>query len=264
MKAILTLIMTGLILLAVLAGCDNRTLNIPTNPTQVSSEDADRVLAFSYESSISGKDYYRIALYGATGNQKDNSDSVVEVAIGDSLIPLHYHAYIPFFIGWISDDAHLITGEPSIRLKINNNVVLNTKIKAVNKASVAFPGSYDYQQSLNLNWAVTPGNQYQFVRAESWPLNEEGSNSPYSRYVRQLAANTRSHRFPSNCVTPAGSLENTLFALIVQQVNYKIVSKTAVMVYHEEGSGYQGSRTRGIIDITRDAALEIHEQLTGR
>lgn len=264
MKAALTLLMTGMILLAVLTGCDSRTLNIPTNPTQVSQDDADRVLAFRYKSASAAGGLYSIAMYDNGTKTRDVDDSVVELAIGDSLIELIYMNHPPWKPGWFSSADFLVQNGQTIKLTIDGQIVLNTVIKTVYKSSVAFPGSYDYEQSLNLNWAVTAGNQYQFVRAESWPLDEVGNIYPHSKYVRQLAANTRSHRFPANCVMVAGTLENTVFGLIVQQVNYKVVGKTAVMVYQEEGSSYQGSGTRLENDLTRDAALEIHEQLSGR
>jgi hypothetical protein len=264
MKSPISIVMTCVALLVFIAGCDQRSLTIPTDPTAVTTSAADRVLAFRYSTATSQGATYFIALYETVPAKDTPQDTVVEVAIDDSLFTMTYMNFPPYLSGWFSLTPHLITGEPRVKLYIDEQEKLNTIVKPVNKPSVAFPVSYDYQQPLYLNWAVNPGNQYQFVRAESWPVDIVGNFSPYSKYVRQLAANVRSHRFPANCVTVAGTLENTVFGLIVQQVNYKVVGKTAVMVYQEEGSSYQGSGTRLENDLTRDAALEIHEQLSGR
>jgi hypothetical protein len=261
MKTTLFSLTVAVVLLFTFCGCDERTVDVPYNPDNVSSNDADWVLAFRYETALSAGDFYRIELYSTTDKQKDIEDSIVEITVGDSLIPLYYHNYIPFFKGWMADDAHLLDEEQIIELKIDNERVIYTRVKPVNKVSAAFPAEYDYQQSLTLNWAVSSGNQYQFVRAEAWSDTEEGSNSPYSQYVKQVGASSRRHIFPANCVSPAGSLEWTTFLLIVQEINYKLVGKSAVMVYQEETQGYYGNSGKKTLHTRNGNPLIINELL---
>jgi hypothetical protein len=244
MKTFILQITVGLCMIFMLSGCDQRTINVPTDPTQVSNDDAKRVLAFNYNSSISGKDYYFISLYDTVDSGKDISDDIVELSIGDSLIPMHY-LYLPPIkyvnYGWFTEDTHMLDGYQNIKLRINGNIVLNTTIKSINKANAAFPGSYDHLQPLTLNWAVSSGNQYQFAKAESWANNTDGGIGPYSSYIKKIAPYARSYTFPANCVTLIGEPQYTVFVLEVQEVNYKIVNRNAVMVYQNEGYGYMAT-----------------------
>lgn len=260
MKAILLIMVVGLFFLSFLiTGCDQRVVDVPTDPTQVSSLDAKRVLAFEYDTTLPSGDFYNIALYSTSDNDKDVSDDIVVLIIGDSLVPLTYHNYPPFAPGWFSYESHALADEQQIRLKIDNLTVLNTFIKKIGKANAAFPAEYDYQQPLTLNWSVAATNEYQFVRAESWDGECDGCFLPYSSYSRRILNTAGSFTFPANCVSLVDdSLEQTIFILCVEEVNYKIVNTTAVMVYQEESIGYNFMIDKNSGHARSNRALDIH------
>ena len=261
MKKAILLLTVGLIITALFTGCDKRNgLSVPTDPLNVSDKDADRVLTFQYDNNKSKTDQYFIALYNTDSKSKAVNDDIVVLTLGDSVIALVYHNYPPDASGWFSDGSHQISGTKNIKLKINNKIILNTNITAINTASAAFPANYDYQQPLTLNWAVDSTNEYQFVRAESWDNEVVGSYSPLSEYVKKIPTNQARFTFPANCVSiSAGGLSQTSFILFVEEVNYKIIKKTAVMVYQEESWGYYDFRSshktmgkaKRVLDINR-------------
>jgi hypothetical protein len=243
MKALVLGVIAGLILIIFALGCDRRHIDVPSEPALVSANDAKRVLAFSFVTTISGTDYYKVSLHDTGGYQavhegtRNSIYDLVNVTIGGITVPLIYHDYGYSGEGWWSDVNYSISGEQPITLKINNDTVLNSHIDAIHTASVAFPAAYNYLQPLTLNWAVEAQNRYQFVRLESgiftagqWYLSDS--------YIKQIQASQCSFTFPANCVSLCYQPELTEFYLCVEEVDYKIVGKTAVMVYQEEGNIY--------------------------
>ena len=266
MRHSLWLVLIGILLLSGFTGCDRRSVDVPSKPQQVSSNDAKRVLAFQHYTTLLGKQYYNIFLYNTEDYNKDTDDGdVVEVVIADSVITMHYFD-IPCWggKGWYAEDSHYLAASQTVKLRINDKTVLTTTVKAVNRASAAFPASYDYQRPLTLNWYVASGNQYQFVKAEAWFSNMNCLLSPYSAYVKQVGAYERTHNFPAGCVTVTGDPEETALVLAVQQVNYKIADKTAVMVYQIESYGYQGVRAAEPKREMMRSAGQIHNLLWGQ
>ncbi len=264
MRHIVGLILMAILLLGIINGCDRRVIEVPTNPQQVSDEDAARVLSFQYHTTLEGIQYYYINLYKTADYNKDLDDSdVVEVVIADSVIAMHYYD-IPCWggKGWYAEDTHQLKSTQTVKLRINDRTVLTTNVRAVNKANSAFPATYDPQQPLTLNWYVASGNQYQFVKAEAWVNNMECVHSPYSAYVRQVAAYARTHDFPANCITVEGDPENTTLVLAVQEVNYKVADNTAVMVYQIDSYGYWGVRFNTDREEQVQATRELMSQLS--
>jgi hypothetical protein len=264
MKTTLLALSLAVVLMCAICGCDQRKVDVPTNPADVSTNQADRVLAFRYVTEISGGDYYDIALLHTSSTSKDVNTDIVELVVGDSTITLGYLNTPPLEEGWYATGSHLINDNQSIILRINGNTILSTVTRPVNRASAAFPAVYDYQQPLTLNWAVSSGNQYQYVRAEAWSNVEEGMNSPNNQYVKQVGASSRSHLFPANCVSPADSLQFTTFVLVVQEINYKIVGKSAVMFYQEDAQSYAGNGSKKMERFKRTNSLALYNILTQR
>ncbi len=236
MKQLAIVTASALVLALAVTGCDRRTIDVPTYPTQVSADAANRVLVFQYDGG-GRTDNYFIYLLPTQELKAGYEDDEVIIEIGGDTVPLHY-ASIPGAAGWYANLPHPLGGQQDIRLLINGQAVLNTFVKPVNKVSAAFPASYDLHQPLTLNWAVLSGNQYQFVRAEAWHNYLDGEMQPYSSYVKQTAADARSHLFPADCISLDTGPDSSHAVLTVQQVNYKIVSRTAVMVFQEDSQPY--------------------------
>jgi hypothetical protein len=239
LKVHITLIIAILALILAVTGCDRRKVDVPTEPYQVSSDDAKRVLAFQYDSAAKTSGYYYITMFDTADKGKDINDEYVQIVLGDSLIDLEY-TNIPLDPPhWYALSSHQIVGVTEMELYINGTRVLSTTVKPVGLANAAFPSDYIYQQPLTLNWAVSSTNEYQFVRAESWNNGVDGPNSPFSSYVRRVSNTAASFTFPANCVSlAAGDSLQTSFYLCVEEVNYKIINDNAVMVFQEEGQGY--------------------------
>jgi len=270
MKTTVLSIIVGLLLTIFAFGCDRRKVDVPSEPNQVSSNDAKRVLTFSYVDSHSGKDFYNVSLYD-TDYYEDSHDGtrnsiydLVSVSIGDTLVPLLYHDNGYYGDGWWSDTGYSISGEQLITLNINNNAVLNSHIEAIHRASAAFPASYDYQQPLTLNWAVSTTNEYQFVIADTKYLIDGVyyfQNSA-KRYAKQIPANQCSYTFPANCVPLKTGKYDRFAYLCVEEVNYKIVNKTAIMVYQEEGYLYNSGTVKNNGQRFQQRIMDIHRTLS--
>jgi len=264
MRSITIFFVAGLFLFALfITGCDQREFDVPTDPTQVSSSDADWVLAFSYyyDGLQNSQDKYEISLYNTNSFNRDVPvEDIVVLTVGDSIIPLIYHEYFIYQqSGWFADGAYVLNGQQHISLSINGTMQLNTFIKPVGKANAAFPADYNSQQSLTLNWSIAAQNEYQFVRAESYDNTIEGYNPPHSIYSRRIARTAGSFKFPANCVSLVnGYLGQTGFLLCIEEVNYKIVNKTAVMVYQEETNGYNFMTLKNSGHVFSNRALDIH------
>jgi len=229
-------------LLLTVTSCDKRKLEVPTDPSLVTSADAERVLAFEFEYATDDSGRYFIALFDTIDKGKDANDDIVQVMLGDSLIGLDYYENdIPYKpLGWYSEVSYYITGLTEVKLYINGKKKLTTMIQPVGRAYAYFPRYYDYQQPLTLDWSVASTNQYQFVRVESWRFNVNGINIyPYDSYIKQVSDTTASVTFPANCVELVnGDSLQTHFMLCVEEVNYKIVGNSAVMVYQDEDQYY--------------------------
>lgn len=256
------IILVSWVALMTFTGCDRRAIEVPTNPQLVDPSDASRVLAFEYYTTIDAQDYYNIVLYETTNPRDIGTDDIVEIEVGDSLIAMYYFDFPGFGRGWFAEDSHLITANQSIKLNISNQTVLSSYVKPVKRASAAFPENYDYQESQVLNWSVLSGNQYQFVKAEAWFHNLDGAYAPYDSYLKQISTETRTHTFPANCLTLTGDLSETTFVLAVQEVNYKIVSSHALMVYQTDSYGYQGERRASNKQNFLKSAQELRSILT--
>ncbi len=256
------LLLVGVVIIGILiTACDRRELNVPTDPYQVSSDDASRVLAFQYVTHIGAGDYYHITLQETSRHNRDINTDEVTISIGDSLITLYYVDFVPMFTGWLSEDAHLLSQEQQVNLKINDVSIVNTLVKKVNKANAAFPATYDYLLPLNLNWAVESGNQYQFAKAGAWSNNQEGDYHPQYVYSKRIAAYSRSHTFPSNCVDISGTPLDVIISFGVEEVNYKIVGNTAVMVYQDELTAYAAGKRQEATRQLDFQALELYQKV---
>lgn len=264
MRRLSGLLILGALLLSFFTGCDRRNVEVPTSPQAVSNNDAARVLSFQYHTTLEGRQFYYINLYNTSDYNKDvEDDDVVEVVIADSVIAMHYFD-IPCWggKGWYAEDGHYLTSSQTVKLRINDKTVLTTSVKAVNKANSAFPSTYNPEEALTLNWYVASGNQYQFVKAEAWVNNMECVHSPYDAYVRQVAAYARTHNFPADCITVEGDPEDTTLILAVEEVNYKIADRTAVMVYQIDGYGYWGVRRQANSKTQAQNSRELYHLLS--
>lgn len=258
-------ILVSIFLIVFAVGCDKRNINVPTDPTQVSTHDAKRVLAFTLDESKLNGDKYYINLFNTNNGYADAEDDIVVVAWGDSLTPMIYRNFPGFFSGWVSDVSIPLSDEQHITLRINDSVILNTFVSPVNKASVAFPEHYDYSQPYYLNWAVSSRNQYQFVLVNSYNnVQIDGGDNLFSSFVRQIPANQSSFTIPANCVALFNdSAADTEIRLMVEEVNYKIVNKTAVMVYQIEGHQYSyNTKANKVVPRLEQRILDIHNSLS--
>lgn len=234
----------GLILLfglVLITGCDRRSLEVPTDPTQVSSLEADWVLTFEFDDNQNNNDCYYIKLYDTSEQVKDTDNTSVVVVLDSVEIPLQYFDVPIYGNFWYADQSYQINNAVQAELKIDGTSILRTTVTPVNKVSVAFPASYDFHLPLDLNWAVATGNQYQFVKLDAWFSNINGENAPYSSYVKQVAPYARNHVIPANSISLIGEPEDTELFITVREVNYKIANKTAVMVYQDETQGYSAT-----------------------
>jgi len=257
-KSILGLFV-GFVLLLTFTACDRRNIDVPTDPTRVSSNDAKWVLSFL----LNNIDKYTIELHSTSDFTAEMQNYNIELTLGDSLLDFYYANPVSGLEFWSAYGVYDIPEQLPIKLKINGTTVLNSFVTPVNKANAAFPASYNYLQPLTLNWAVTSGNQYQFARAESFFFNDKWSYAAYSSYIRQVSANTRNYTFPANCLTLEGDSLNTVFSIGIQEIDYKIVNKTAILVSQIENYYYPaaaGSKIRVPADYHN--ALVIHKILS--
>jgi len=227
------------LLLLCITGCDERNLKVPFDPTQVNDDDVKRVLTFRYDNSSQSGDNYYIALFNTETKGIDTNDTLVQVALDDSMIDLQYIDNPPFYPGWYSEFSYPLYSISKIKLYINDKQIFSSDVKPVGLANAAFPQNYDYTKPLKLNWSVSSKNQYQFVFAESWDTSAEGLIHPYSSYVKQISNTTASYTFPANCVSLVmGDSLRTSFVLGVKEVNYRLIGSSALMVYQEEMQTY--------------------------
>jgi hypothetical protein len=267
MKKAILLLSVGLIFIALFTGCDERkSVTVPTDPQSVNHKDAKTVLAFQLDDNLSKSDYYSIALYNTSTTGQIALDDSVALVLGDSVFTMNYHSYPPLASGWFTNRSHKLTGTEHITLYVNNHSIMSTNITAINKASVAFPAHYNYQESLTMNWATGTTNTYQFVKVEAWDAGLEGSTEPFSEYVKQIAANKASYTFPANAVSlGTHTLLETFFVLGVEEVNYKIVKNTAVMVYQNESFSYSNNNIKKPTESNiKHNILSIQRILSGR
>lgn len=239
----------GLILLVgavLITGCDRRSLEVPTDPTQVSTKQADWVLTFVYDESQNGTDFYIIRLYDTSEQIRDSENTSVVLILDNTEIALQYFNVPGYGKFWYAGQSYPLPNSTYAELIIDGIRILRTTISPVNKVSVAFPNAYDYQTALSLNWAVATGNQYQFIRVDAWFSDLNGEIAPYSSYIKQVAPFARNHFIPANSISLMGDPVDTELYITVREVNYKIINKIAVMVYQDETQGY--SATGEILD----------------
>jgi hypothetical protein len=221
--------------------CDRRSLEVPTDPTAVSTSTADWVLALEFDQTQNGSDFYHIRLYNASEQTRISENSDVTIILDTVEIALQYFDVPLYGTFWYAEQSYPLNNSVSTELWIDGSRIMKTTVTPVNKVSVAFPGNYDYQEDLNLNWAVASGNQYQFVRLDAWFNNTNGDIAPYDFYIKQVAPYARNHIIPANSISLIGDPEGTSLVLSVREVNYKIINKTAVMVFQDESQGYSAT-----------------------
>ena len=263
MKRYIILLLVGLFSLIMLTGCDQRELNVPTNPSQVETKDAKRVLAFEIADNAKTKgNDYSIAMYSTETISEALQDDVVTVTLGDSVVTLIYSSTPPFFTGWKATGRYEIEDGEQIVLKINNQRKLTTTFDALCTVSVPFPLHYNYQQPLSLNWAVSHKNEYQFVRAGSYDIYVDGGDNTSSSFIKQISASRMNYLFPANCVSLCGDSLSTRFTIGVEEVNYKIIAKNAVMVYQYEYQTYSAIGNKSTKQQTKSRILELNNHLS--
>lgn len=252
----------GMGLLAfMLTACDQRVPQIPTDPLQVPSKDAEWVLAFERNNIGS----YMIELHYTKEFMQDMVNWQIELILGETTLPLNLVNPTPELNYWSVQNPQSIGVRTPLKLLINNVVILDSHVTRVNTASAAFPNDYDYQQPLTLNWAVTSGNMYQFVRVEAFQtIVGEGkwAYDAYSKYLKQISATRRIYNFPANCVAQDGLLSNSVIRIGIQQVNYKIVGKTAVLVSDLESWSYSVNKSGRCYSDQYLRPIELHKILS--
>jgi hypothetical protein len=262
MKNTLLLTIVGILLILLATGCDRRgtDLTVPFNYQDVTSDDANWVLSLSLVTDI---DYIEtfVNLYytqEVTSEMLDDSVAVVLDGIQYPMI-IHYPDTDPFWGNSISSELNYLS---NIQLFINGERILNTNVKPIDRVSAAFPASYNWTLPLTLNWAVSGSNQYQFVRAASF--NESGPVTNYtSTFIDQVSSGARSYRFPEYCIEVILSDSvNVYDQLMVKEVNYKIVSRVAIMQTHTDAENYGVPGLADKYIDTKDDIMLTHRLLS--
>ncbi len=258
MKTTIIGLLVGILLLGMSFGCDKRHITIPSEPTQVSHDDALWVLAFRYSETLNDNDYYNITLYrGASGTQYTNYNAA-HVTIDGQRIALNYQSDSTHYSGWYSAMPVLLTENNPIKLSIYPTS-MGTVVNLIHPANVSFPASYNHEQPMDVSWTVESKNQYQFVRAESWSVSGNAINYLYESKISKISKNDARHRFGANCISLVNdNPDSTSFVFGVEEVNYKIVKgitytafgqsdvRFGVMVYQDERKCYNSNK--GIIN----------------
>jgi hypothetical protein len=266
MKRFLLVIIVGLLLIILFSGCDKRKFDVPTDPSQISSKVADWVLAFEYVQIPLCKSYfYQVKLLSTRPIAADMYDDIVTLTLGDSSIVLSYSNLPDRDEGWYSTNGCLLGEEVHVTLKVNNTLILNTFINGIHKTSVAFPNTYDISEPMNVHWALDDYNQFQFANANSWDMSAVDMSQPYSSYSRKLTNDVGNHIFPANCVSLVdNSLDSTLFTYNIEQVDYKIVKKTAVMVYYNDDIAYFHGQSSDIKKPVHKSVMDLFRRISCR
>ena len=220
-----------------IAGCggsddnDNDNNNtLPTNPDAVTSENADWLVSLM---AIPGaKDeltQYVIVRYLLTANVPTTDDDVVlminnvDVALeGYSVIPGTYMGYVDLNEGT----------EYAVKFIYNGTTKIDTQLKIAYMPSVTFPATFTANQAAAISWTQGGNNQYQFIEA----LSISPDYTDESDEVKQLDVSARSYTFPANSVESYGS--GTLYYLILDQMNFKIENRIALMSYANDSQEY--------------------------
>jgi hypothetical protein len=230
-----------LVVLATLfiSGCNETDSNNPTDvvisdPDDITSAVADWLLVFG------------------TGDYEDKTENAILLNyLKATDLPLYTDVFTVEVNG-VSLDLQSFMGVPglyyttynltegatyTIVLKKNGTQILSTSQKMVYGAEVTFPNTYDPTTSAPLSWTLPDNNQYQFAGISSFKSNYPDEDDT-DEYFVQLPVTSRSYTIQANAVDDFGA--ETEYSLGVEQLNYHITNRIAVMSFYEDFESYGG------------------------
>lgn len=254
MKSLLIIALFSISLIF-LAGCGNpedHDNNIPTGPEDITFGIADWVLVVSPV--LDGKDPAAtiVMLYCLDVLHYPTSSDELVVKIDDDEIVMSNFFMIP---GVYMGSAVLNQGSTyNVQFFINGLSKLNTSLKIAYIPHVTFPLNYSYNQPATLSWTVAGNSQYQFAGASS----EKEETEQSSEHVKQLDVTSRTYTIPANSIQDFGP--GTEFMLGVDQVNYKLINRVALMSIGSDTQSYYSNKTAVNVKYMADRALMIFKR----
>lgn len=224
---------------------DDDTEFIPTGPSAITSSRADWTISISPIFGGSSPSAHLVMLYCLNLINPPTSPTPINLKIDGSQVPMSLFFYIPGVFSGITD---LQQGETyDIEFIYNNVLKVDTTIRIAYIPNANFPQSFASNQSAFLSWQLAGSNQYQFVGARS----ENESTDQDSDYVKQIEPNIRSYTIPANAVQDYGP--GTEYTLGVDEVNFKVVNRIAVMSIASDARNYHGK------SITNKVSYNYHK-----
>jgi hypothetical protein len=258
-KKSLLIIALFTISLIFLAGCGNpedHENHIPTGPEDITFGIADWVLVVSPVLDGKVPSASIVMLYCLDVLHYPTSSDELIVKIADDEIVMSNFFMIP---GVYVGSAMLNQGSTyNVEFFINGLSKLNTSLKIAYIPHATFPLNYSYNQPATLNWTVAGNSQYQFAGASS----EKEETDQSSEHVKQLDVSSRTYTIPANSVQDFGP--GTEFRLGVDQVNYKLMNRIALMSIGSDTQSYYSSKTADNVKQIADKALMVFKRVVKR
>jgi len=224
-KSFPILMIIMLTMLLILSGCGGSDTSgnpiIPTSPEDVAPAMADWLLVISPMLDSKDNDPAVVMLYCLDVMNYPTEEDEVIVTINGTDIGITSFFMMPgIYIG----SALLDQGQTyDVEFLLNGTSKVNSSLKIAYLPSAVFPLNYDYAEPAAISWTVAGNSQYQFAGASS----EKEDTEQTSDHVRQLDPGVRAYTVPANAVDDFGP--GTEFTLGVDQMNYKVVSRIAMM-----------------------------------
>lgn len=183
------------------------------------------------EMELLGEDTHYIAISWIGLESGFDPHAVVELSIGGSQIELMYQ-----YETWFGK-ATLVPGNSYyFQLKVDGEVVVNTKQSVVYNADATFPLTYNPVQTAFVYWDLEADSKQQIASVyafdEDW-LNDEVVD-------KEIDPSAREYTYPANIVQDHGA--GSEYELEITQMNHKYVDNVLVATVQTQSMGYGFSK----------------------
>jgi hypothetical protein len=249
---LMIMMLTMMLIFSGCGGSDNSgNPIIPTRPDEVTPAMADWLLVISPVLNSKIDDPAVVMLYCLDVLNYPTAEDAIIVTINGTDIGVTSFFMMPgIYIG----SALLDQGQTyDVEFLLNGTSKVNSSIKIAYLPNAVFPQNYDYTEPATISWTVVGNSQYQFAGASSKKEDTEEA----SDHVRQLEPGIRTYTVPANSVDDFGP--GTEYTLGVDQINYKVVNRIAMMSIGSDVQTYYSKR-----QLTLSAQVERSLMLYGQ
>ncbi len=245
--------------LAACGGDSNNSSDLPTSYDDITHSVADWVIMFGNSSDLS-KTPHMVFVYW-TGDMAGLSETdTAELTFGGQSVNLETFFGMP---GMYFAAIEATEGQTyNVEYKYNGVTKVSTDLKMAYACTGTFPNTFNPAESATFNWTVSNNNQYQIAGGYATLESQTGDDDQEMDSFVEIPATDRTFTLGANKLTNFGT--GTYYGLEIDQLNYKVVSKVALMSIAGDMAEYGYATKQDQALSMRTRAINIYKHMQNR